>query len=1483
MEGEEPPFLSPSPFPSSSSSSHLLKDISNFKTPKRPSQVPIFNSPCPQFFTASKQTPHISSSLRRHRPSLAPPSSASARSKATARRLKAFELEQSKSSRRALIKKEHSLKSLAKSLTVWLNFLFENPGSCGCDLSIRGDGDRAAAKGKRDSGPGIEVGVDAARRSPKRQRDLLWRAGEKSVSEFSDSMFSNLRCSLKDVCSFDDLKQRMRVYLSLGSCKQIFEVMTQVTKNIDEGRLKMKANCPIVTDFGLKETATRILMSYNPIWLRIGLYIVFGGDSLLSNADVNSDQEIAFLKMIIEKQFFSHAGLAKAYAYNKMVEGLYRPGYYETLGNVILKRFLLLALILDKAKCQSSLSLKYGIDGLDGGSPLLFMVQSGIKSSYQVVQDFLSSDVMHGEGKLLAHLLILGYKVTYKQSPLIEYDFRVTDLFVELQDGVRLCRAIQLLLHDSSILTKIVVPSDTRKKNLANCGISLQYLRQAGVMLCDEDGMMIVEDDVVQGDKELTLSLLWNIFVHLQLPLLIDKAILFEEICKVRKVHEEDSGSLNFTHLEMLLNWVQAICQNYGFKIEKNSSLVDGKAIWCLLDYYFRREVHCSCSLKDCQKATSKESIMSATDYPDAVHNFILSQKLTTLLGNFPEVLQISDILEYNGACSDQSVAILLVFLASQLVMKKNMDQLNFHKFLGCDCKSLERKHFCQERCSVSSAEVQNQETDWHSAKDAVKKFKAIQAWWQNMVEQNYKNVAKAAPPSPRLSTVKDIISIHREDAAKVIQSHFRRLIERRYFLKMVNAASFLQIVIRAWLTVRNKSTCINFDTVRAEKLSSGRWKQTKIGNRYLTFIADRHSFIKLKRSVLLIQRVTRTWINRRHLGGSILTDDESTLDMVNASVVVEKSGCGFIHGVALEKSSNLCEEKRANDLQAKAVIKIQLAWKNFIICRSLCNQHSAATKIRSHFLGWLSRRRFLSQRQASVKIQSNIRMKRCWRAYQQYKIACNQHSAATKIRSHFLGWLSRRRFLSQRQASVKIQSNIRMKRCWRAYQQYKIVCNQHSAATKIRSHFLGWLSRRRFLNQRQASVKIQSNIRMKRCWRAYQQYKIDNSATLIQSFVRGWIVRRGACRRKHLIVAIQRHCRGWLIRRDFLFKREAVTKIQSAIRYVICWNTFRCQRHAALEIQRFVRGHITRKRLLGACSMRAVSPSGCLLKSSRWCLKSIELEMLLCSVVKLQKWWKSVLFLKLRTEAAVIIQSHFRAWLARQIAAREKHRIVVVQSYWKGYLARKELRGQLLDLRVRVQKSSTNVDDSQRIINRLLAALSELLNMKSVSGILHTCATLDMATEHSQKCCEELVSAGAIDTLLKLIRSVSRSIPDQEVLKHALLTLRNLACHPHLVEALIDSHGSVEIILWEFLRSKDEGFFIASELLKKICSTHKGVEAIRKLPTHLKRLQSLVEELTRKASHEKRNTRGPAARENVERRLREAIQVVKVAANGPV
>ncbi|CAL5344536.1 unnamed protein product [Camellia sinensis] len=1514
-----------SPNPPSSSSS-LLRDISNFKTPKHPSQNPNLHSPHPQFFTASKQTPRSSSILRRHRPSLA---SSSARSKVS-RRLKEFELEQCKSARKVQIDKEKSLKSLAKSLTVWLNFLLQNPVSCGCDLSKmtgqcgfeESDVKLVSGNGKRESSRGGGVGVDTPWRCPKRQRDSGWRGVAREESTvFSNSKLLALQSSLRDVCSFDDLKERMKVYLSLGSCKEIFNVMTQVTKNIDEGRLKMKPHCPIVTDVGLKEKASRILMCYNPIWLRIGLYIIFGGDSLLSDEDINSEKEIAFLKMVIEKQFFSHAGLARVYAYNKLVEGLYRPGFFEALGNVILKRFLLLVLVLDRAKSQSCLPIKYGIDGLDGGSPLLFTLQPNIKSSCQVIHDFLSSDVMHGEGNVLAHLLIVGYKVSYLQSPFNEYDFRVKELFEDLQDGVRLCRAIQLLQHDSSILMKMLVPSDTRKKNVVNCGVALQHLKQAGVPLFDEDGSMIVAEDIVSGDKELTLSLLWNIFVHLQLPLLINKTLILEEISRIQGVNAEEHLN-NSTLLDMLLNWIQAICKSYDFKVDNFASLVDGKAMWCLLDYYFRKELNCSCSLKDIRETSGETSIMSVSDYTDAVHNFILSQKLTTLLGNFPEVLQVSDILEHNGPCNSQSVIILLVFLSFQLLVRKNTEQLNFHKLLGFTCQSPERRRLSMDQCFAHSEAILNQE-DRHvyNTEGGMRNFKAIMAWWQDMAMRNKRfNLRPGTPPLQFLSTRRSSSTMQRvpENAAKIIQSRFRQSLARNNYLRIKNAVTFLQTVIRAWLAVKKKSAINKFCTSRVQEFSFEKQKQSDVLGRYITYMVDRHNFVKLKRFATIIEHATRAWISRRHHGGSILTQDMSTHDVVNAAIVVQKCIRGstvrsiyFQRVSQLEKVSHACEETEVNDCQIKAASTIQLAWKKFLVHKSLCFQNLSATKIQTCYRGWLMRKSFVIQNLSATKIQSCYRgwlmrkrfimiqkhikaafnIQLAWKKFLMNKALRLQNLSATKIQTCYRGWLMRKSFVIQNLSATKIQSCYRgwlmrkrfimiqkhikaafnIQLAWKKFLMNKALRLQNLSATKIQSCYRGWFKRKSFVLQKQAALKIQSIFQCLRCLRDFQQYKIaTRSAIIIQSHTRGWIARRVAYRLNCLIVVIQSHCRGWLIRREIVVQKEAVIKIQSAFRCIQCQKLFDCYRHAATEIQRFVRGQIARRRLLGASFLPKTDLMGCIV-TSKDCFQNLELGMFLCSVLKLQRWWRVVLMHKSRSKSAIIIQSHIRGWIARQEATR---------SYWKGYLARKASRGQLLDLRLRLHKSAANVDDSMRIINRLLVALSDLLSMKSVSGILHTCATLDMATKHSQKCCEKLVEAGAVDTLLKLIRSVSRSIPDQEVLKHALSTLRNLARYSHLTEVLIRSRGSVETILWELLRNKEEGYFIASELLRKICLNPKGVEAARNSPALLKRLHNLVEDLTRKTGNEKRNARGQLAREQLERRLREAVELLNLITN---
>ncbi len=50
-----------------------------------------------------------------------------------------------------------------------------------------------------------------------------------------------------------------------------------------------------------------------------------------------------------------------------------------------------------------------------------------------------------GEGNVVRHLEMLGYKLRYSQSPLTEYPFAVTNLAVDLRDGLRLCRLAELL------------------------------------------------------------------------------------------------------------------------------------------------------------------------------------------------------------------------------------------------------------------------------------------------------------------------------------------------------------------------------------------------------------------------------------------------------------------------------------------------------------------------------------------------------------------------------------------------------------------------------------------------------------------------------------------------------------------------------------------------------------------------------------------------------------------------------------------------------------------------------------------------------------------------------------------------------------------------------------------------------------------------------------------------------------------------------
>ncbi len=86
------------------------------------------------------------------------------------------------------------------------------------------------------------------------------------------------------------------------------------------------------------------------------------------------------------------------------------PTTQAELSKLILKRFLLLVLLLDTVNSQAQLPRH---------APLLFRIDAQIKSSAAAVQAF-THQRLQGEGNVLRHLELLGYRLGYAQSPLTE-------------------------------------------------------------------------------------------------------------------------------------------------------------------------------------------------------------------------------------------------------------------------------------------------------------------------------------------------------------------------------------------------------------------------------------------------------------------------------------------------------------------------------------------------------------------------------------------------------------------------------------------------------------------------------------------------------------------------------------------------------------------------------------------------------------------------------------------------------------------------------------------------------------------------------------------------------------------------------------------------------------------------------------------------------------------------------------------------------
>ncbi|PAA70421.1 hypothetical protein BOX15_Mlig018003g1, partial [Macrostomum lignano] len=306
-------------------------------------------------------------------------------------------------------------------------------------------------------------------------------------------------------------------------------VICRVEREVSEGRLRVRQDVCFRADRGLRARLVDFYLAFHPLWLRLALESLFDQPILTSAAATPSDGSDAGgaaarrtpLRAFILNRVLWSPGLADRFAMPGVCN-LYRKGFDAELSKYVLNKFLAIVYFLDRAKT----------DRLIDFDPCLFTKRSQHKSTKEVVTAF-TRDYLSGEGDVIKHLGYMGYRLSHAQKPLDEYQFGVTNLAVDLRDGIRLCRTLEILTGGRTALSgQVRCPAISRLQKIRNCQAAFEALKGLGVSLDWTPGNPIDPRDIVDGHREKTLSLLWRCLARFSLA--EDPGLVGRLLCEIR-------------------------------------------------------------------------------------------------------------------------------------------------------------------------------------------------------------------------------------------------------------------------------------------------------------------------------------------------------------------------------------------------------------------------------------------------------------------------------------------------------------------------------------------------------------------------------------------------------------------------------------------------------------------------------------------------------------------------------------------------------------------------------------------------------------------------------------------------------------------------------------------------------------------------------------------------------------------------------------
>uniref|UniRef100_A0A8D1VEQ9 Abnormal spindle-like microcephaly-associated protein homolog n=1 Tax=Sus scrofa TaxID=9823 RepID=A0A8D1VEQ9_PIG len=1025
------------------------------------------------------------------------------------------------------------------------------------------------------------------------------------------------------------LNRLRRAACRLFTSEKMVKAMKKLEIEIEARRLIVRKDRHLWKDVGERQKILNWLLSYNPLWLRIGLETVYG--ELIPLED-NSD--VTGLAVFILNRLLWNPDIAAEYRH-PTVPHLYRDGHEESLSKFTLKKLLLLVCFLDYAK----------ISRLIDHDPCLFCKDAKFKASKEILLAF-SRDFLGGEGDLSRHLSFLGLPVNHVQTPFDEFDFAVTNLAIDLQCGVRLVRTMELLTRNWNLSKKLRIPAISRLQKMHNVDIVFEILKSRGVQLNDELGNTILSKDIVDRHREKTLALLWKIALTFQVEISLNLDQLKEEIdflkrtqslkktmfalsCRSDAVISKKKDKRHSGHFEqysesikLLMDWVNAVCGFYNKKVENFTvSFSDGRVLCYLIHHYHPCYVPLDAI---CQRTTqtvectqtgsvvlnsSSESEESSLDlslkafdsentselYKELLENekknFQLVRSAVRDLGGIPAMIHHSDM---SNTIPDEKVVITyLSFLCARLLdLRKEtraarLIQTTWRKYkLKKDLKHHQKR---DKAARIIQSAVITFLTKRRLKKE-VKAAVVIQKNWRRILAQRKLLMLK-----------KEKLEKVQNQSASVIQRYWRRYSTRKHFLRLKYYSVILQSRIRMVLAVASYKRYL-----RATVTIQRHWRAC------LRRKQDQQRYQMLRSSALAIQSLFRRW------------------------------------------------KQRKMQLQIKAAVTLQRAFREWH-GRKRAKEEKAAVVIQSWYRRHRESRKYRHIRSCIVIIQTRFR------CFQAQKLRERRKKAILTLqryhKARLKGKAERTSYLQKRAAAIRLQAAFRRMKARNLHRQIRAAC-------VFQSYWRMRQDRLRFLNLKKNIITLQAHVRKHQQLQKYK--KIKKATLIIQSHLRAYISARKVLasyqKTRSAVIVLQSAYRGMQARRTFLHILTAVIKIQAYYRAYIFRKKFRRLKHAAIKLQSFVRMKQTRKRYL---HLRAAA----LQREERRRASCITLQASVRGYLVRKQ-------IRLERRAAVSLQSYFRMRKVRLDYLRMYKAAVVIQNYYRAYKARVNQRKNFLQVK---------------------------------------------------------------------------------------------------------------------------------------------------------------------------------------------------------